>query len=254
MAIIQMRGIVRRYTVGEVLVKAVAGVDLDVERGEFVSVMGPSGSGKSTHINILGCHDKPREGSYVLDGLVTGAAGGDAFAAIRNTKIGFVFQGFNLLSKTTALENVELPLFYDRSTAKRDHRAMARKALEDVGLGARLHHRPSQLSGGQQQRVAIARALVNEPSFILADEPTGNLDTEMTLEIMSLFQELNDRGITIVMVTHEPEVAAYTRRIVALRDGKLVSDEPVRERRSAGADLASWKASHSFLAGEEASP
>jgi len=251
MAIIELRGIARRYIVGEVVVKAIAGVDLDVEEGEFVSVMGPSGSGKSTLMNILGCLDKPSEGSYVLDGLETSNATSDEFAAIRNSKIGFVFQGFNLLSKTTALENVELPLFYERSGLKRDHRAMALRALEEVGLGSRLDHKPSQLSGGQQQRVAIARAMVNEPAFVLADEPTGNLDTEMSLEIMSLFQQLNERGTTIIMVTHEPDIAKYTRRIVAMRDGALVSDQKMAERRDAAEDLAAWQAQHALLAGRE---
>jgi putative ABC transport system ATP-binding protein len=259
MAIIELRGIKRHYVVGEVLVKAIRGLDLSVEEGEFVSVMGPSGSGKSTLMNILGCLDKPTEGAYTLDGINTGSAGSDEFAAIRNRKIGFVFQGFNLLPRTTALENVELPLFYSHAgpdrARKRYQAERAKHALDEVGLGNRLDHKPSQLSGGQQQRVAIARAMVNDPAFILADEPTGNLDSEMTLEVMSLFQELNDRGKTIVMVTHEPEVAAYTRRIVTMRDGAIVSDERVSARKSAADDLRKWKETHSILAGlgEEAS-
>jgi putative ABC transport system ATP-binding protein len=249
MAMIEMRGIMRHYDVGEVVVKAIRGLDLSVGLGEFVAVMGPSGSGKSTLMNILGCLDKPTQGSYVLDGLETSTADSDEFADIRNAKIGFVFQGFNLLARTTALENVELPLFYGRHLSRKEQTERAKKALTDVGLGDRFMHTSSQLSGGQQQRVAIARAMVNDPAFILADEPTGNLDSEMTLEVMSLFQELNDRGKTIVMVTHEPEVANFTRRIIIMRDGSLVSDQPVRDRGSAAADLAAWKEQHSLLAG-----
>jgi putative ABC transport system ATP-binding protein len=251
-AIIELRGIQRHYLVGEIVVKALRGLDLDVETGEFVSVMGPSGSGKSTLMNILGCLDKPTVGSYFLDGRETSKAGSDEFARIRNEKIGFVFQGFNLLSRTTALENVELPLFYGRSRAGKELSRKARGALEEVGLGDRLLHMPSQLSGGQQQRVAIARAIVNDPAFLLADEPTGNLDTEMSLEILNVFQELNQRGKTIVMVTHEPELAMYTHRIVILRDGEIVSDEPVREHKRASDDLRIWKKRHSLLsAGKE---
>jgi putative ABC transport system ATP-binding protein len=216
-------------------------------------------------MNILGCLDKPTGGAYFLDGIETSKSGGDDFALIRNKKIGFVFQSFNLLARTTALENVELPLFYNREDGsgrrrkerrrgkhrkKINPRERAAEVLREVGLGDRLYHFPSQLSGGQQQRVAIARAMVNDPAFILADEPTGNLDTGMTLEIMSLFQELNRRGKTIVMVTHEPELAAYTKRIITLRDGELVSDTEVRERRDAGEDLARWKRDHSLLSGE----
>jgi putative ABC transport system ATP-binding protein len=215
-------------------------------------------------MNILVCLDKPSGGNYALDGIETTSAkgadsGSDTFALIRNRKIGFVFQAFNLLPRTTALENVELPLFYNRKRGLekdlRFRRAYQRKeraaeVLREVGLGERLNHMPSQLSGGQQQRVAIARAMVNDPAFILADEPTGNLDTEMTLEIMSLFQNLNERGKTIVMVTHEPELAAYTKRVITLRDGELVTDVPVNGRRNAAADLAQWKQEHSLLAGE----
>jgi putative ABC transport system ATP-binding protein len=216
--------------------------------------MGPSGSGKSTLMNIIGCLDKPSGGTYTLDGIETSKSSTDTFAYIRNRKIGFVFQSFNLLARTTALENVELPLFYRRREKNEKHQhAQSRKeramvALREVGLEQRMDHFPSQLSGGQQQRVAIARAMVNDPAFILADEPTGNLDTEMTLEIMGLFQELNKQGKTIIMVTHEPELAAYTKRIITLRDGELVSDEQVAERSSALEDLAQWKQTHALLA------
>jgi putative ABC transport system ATP-binding protein len=248
MALIELRGVSRHYLVGEIVVKAITGLDLEVNAGEFVSVMGPSGSGKSTLMNILGCLDQPTAGTYVLDGLQTRGTRADEFAAIRNAKIGFIFQSFNLLSRTTALENVELPLLYGHGGKDREITARARGALELVGLGERIHHKPSQLSGGQQQRVAIARALVNDPALMLADEPTGNLDTEMTLEIMSFFQELNDKGRTIVMVTHEPELAAYTRRIVTMRDGSIVGDEPVRARSRAARDLAAWRETHALLA------
>src|SRR5208282_6015779 len=193
---IRLDGIYKTYDLGEIQVNALRGVSMEIYPGEFVAVMGPSGSGKSTLMNILGCLDKPTEGNYVLEGQETTTAGSDEFADIRNSKIGFVFQGFNLLARTTALENVELPLFYGVYLSRREQTARAKKALGDVGLGNRLMHTSSQLSGGQQQRVAIARAMVNDPAFILADEPTGNLDSEMTLEVMSLFQDLNERGKT----------------------------------------------------------
>jgi putative ABC transport system ATP-binding protein len=250
--VIRMREIRREYrmdsrrnsSANTVVVRALRGVDFSAGAGEFVSVMGPSGSGKSTLMNILGCLDKPTAGTYTLDGIETSSSGSDMFALIRNRKIGFVFQSFNLLARTTALENVELPLFYCRREKKqslslRKEKAIA--ALREVGLEDRMDHFPSQLSGGQQQRVAIARAMVNDPAFILADEPTGNLDTEMSLEIMGLFQQLNDRGKTIIMVTHEPELASYTKRIITLRDGQLVSDKTVMDRRNASDDLAVWR-------------
>ena len=260
MSVIELKGIKREYRMDSkeseeaVVVRALRGVDFAAEEGEFVSVMGPSGSGKSTLMNILGCLDKPSAGTYTLDGIETSKSDSDTFAYIRNRKIGFVFQSFNLLARTTALENVELPLFYRhkekgenrQGAEERKKRALA--ALNEVGLGKRVDHYPSQLSGGQQQRVAIARAMVNDPAFILADEPTGNLDTGMTLEIMGLFQELNRQGKTIIMVTHEPELAAYTRRIITLRDGELVSDKKVEGQASALEDLAKWKKDHALLA------
>ena len=260
MAVIELKGIKREYRMDSkesenaVVVRALRGLDFSADQGEFVSVMGPSGSGKSTLMNILGCLDKPSAGTYTLDGIETSKSDSDTFAYIRNRKIGFVFQSFNLLARTTALENVELPMFYRRKMKNekrhntQERRELAMAALRDVGLDQRMDHYPSQLSGGQQQRVAIARAMVNDPAFILADEPTGNLDTGMTLEIMGLFQELNRQGKTIIMVTHEPELAAYTRRIITLRDGQLVSDTFLPEMRSALDDLAQWKKDHSLLA------
>ena len=259
MPVIQMNGIKREYRMDvksedAVVVRALKGVNFSAESGEFVSVMGPSGSGKSTLMNILGCLDKPSGGTYTLDGIETSSSNSDTFAYIRNRKIGFVFQSFNLLARTTALENVELPLFYRRRKKNEKklnslmRKNMAKQALIKVGLEKRMDHYPSQLSGGQQQRVAIARAMVNDPAFILADEPTGNLDTEMTLEIMGLFQELNNQGKTILMVTHEPELAVYTKRIITLRDGELISDVKITERRDAQEDLAQWKKDHVLLA------
>jgi putative ABC transport system ATP-binding protein len=227
--IIQVERLSRIYTMGANTVHALRGIDLSVERGEMVAIMGSSGSGKSTLMNILGCLDVPTEGNYVLDGVRVNGLSKNDLAELRNRKLGFVFQGFNLLARTSALENVELPLLYDRSGRKLDTKALAAEALERVGLGDRVEHQPSELSGGQQQRVAIARALITHPTLLLADEPTGNLDTQTTVEIMALFRELNEQGITIVLVTHEPEVAQYARRIVELRDGRVVRDHPVNQ-------------------------
>jgi putative ABC transport system ATP-binding protein len=236
-SVIQTEKIVKTYVTGTNEVHALRGIDLNVEKGEFIAIMGTSGSGKSTLMNLLGCLDTPTSGAYLLDGVRVDGQGKNELAAIRNQKIGFVFQGFNLLPRTTALENVELPMLYDRSGRKRDTHALAIAALERVGLGDRLDHQSSELSGGQQQRVAIARALVTEPAIILADEPTGNLDTRTSTEVMALFQALNDQGITIVLVTHESDIAAYARRIVEVRDGRIRRDEPVTNRRSAASDL-----------------
>jgi putative ABC transport system ATP-binding protein len=235
--VIQTDKIVKTYASGSNEVHALRGIDLTVQRGEFIAIMGTSGSGKSTLMNLLGCLDTPTSGSYSLDGVRVDGLDKNALAAIRNQKLGFVFQGFNLLPRTSAVENVELPLLYDRSGRKRDTRALAVAALGRVGLSDRLDHEPSELSGGQQQRVAIARALVTEPALVLADEPTGNLDTRTSMEVMALFQELNDQGITILVVTHEPDVAVYAKRIVEVRDGKIRRDEPVKNRRLAKDDL-----------------
>jgi putative ABC transport system ATP-binding protein len=237
-AIIEVHGLSRTFQVGDIAVHALQGIDLIVEPGDFVAVMGASGSGKSTFMNLLGCLDTPTEGTYLLDGERVDGLSRNQRAAIRNRKIGFVFQGFNLLSRTTALENVELPLFYDRENHTRNHRQAAIDALTRVGLADRLDHTPSQLSGGQQQRVAIARALVNKPAIVLADEPTGNLDTRTSVDILALLQELNSEGVTVVLVTHESDIATYTRRIVKLRDGRIVSDDTLSDRRNASADLA----------------
>jgi putative ABC transport system ATP-binding protein len=238
MSVIRIEQATRVYRAGRNEVHALRGVDLEVERGEMLAIMGASGSGKSTLMNILGCLDAPTSGSYFLDGVRVNDLTKDQLADLRNQKLGFVFQGFNLLARTSALENVELPLLYDRSGRHRDTRALAAQALERVGLADRLDHQPSELSGGQQQRVAIARALVSAPTVVLADEPTGNLDSRTSVEIMALFQELNDQGITIVLVTHEADIAAYTQRTIEVRDGVVIHDEPVRQRRRAAEDLA----------------
>ncbi|MDX2187454.1 MAG: ABC transporter ATP-binding protein [Opitutaceae bacterium] len=236
--VIRLENVFKTYANGEVEVHAVRGVSLAIERGEFVALMGPSGSGKSTLMNMLGCLDRPTRGHYWLDGTDSAALDRDERATLRNRKLGFVFQGFNLLSRTSALENVELPMLYaDRKIPSREMRERAMRALERVGLGERADHTPSQLSGGQQQRVAIARALVNEPSVLLADEPTGNLDSRTSVEIMGLFQELNEAGITVLMVTHELDIAQYCKRNLVLRDGRIVSDLPVPRRLRAPEEL-----------------
>ena len=237
--VIEISNVKKVYTMGPNKVYALRGVDLVVEPGEMIAVMGSSGSGKSTLMNILGCLDVPTEGTYVLDGTRVDGLSKNALADLRNQKLGFVFQGFNLLPRTSALDNVELPLLYDRSGKKLDTRQLAAASLARVGLGDRLDHQPSELSGGQQQRVAIARALVTQPRLLLADEPTGNLDSLTSIEVMALFQELNEQGITVLLVTHEPDVAQYARRIVEVRDGRIVRDHPVANRRSAAADLES---------------
>ncbi len=223
-ALIQVRDLVKVYSLGEVEVSALRGISLSIERGEFVAIMGPSGSGKSTFMNILGFLDRPTSGQYLLEGINGDRLSRDELAEIRNRKIGFVFQGFNLLSRTSAIENVELPLIY-AGTPSSKRREMAQKALLSVGLEGREHHHPSQLSGGEQQRVAIARALVNRPSILLADEPTGNLDTKTSEEIMKIFQRLNrETEITIIMITHEPDIASFAKRVILFRDGKIIED------------------------------
>ncbi len=223
-AVIETHDLRKVYVMGRNEVHALRGVDLKVLQGEMIAIMGASGSGKSTLMNIIGCLDYPTAGNYTLDGIRVDAMSRNALADIRNQKIGFVFQGFNLLARTSALENVELPLLYDRSGRKVNARKAARSALERVGLGDRMDHVPSELSGGQQQRVAIARALVTDPAILLADEPTGNLDSHTSVEVMALFQELNDQGITVLLVTHEHDVASYAKRIVELRDGEIIRD------------------------------
>jgi putative ABC transport system ATP-binding protein len=239
--IIQINEITKTYHVGEIQVNALRGVDLTVQAGEFLAIMGASGSGKSTLMNLIGCLDEPTSGQYFLDDTEVSALSRDDYADIRNQKIGFVFQGFNLLPRTTALENVELPLFYDRSHRIKNPGQAAQNALTRVGLGDRMDHVPNQLSGGQQQRVAIARALVNQPSILLADEPTGNLDSRTSVEVMSVFQKLNDEGVTILLVTHETDIANYCKRIVKMRDGRILSDEPVAKRLDAQAELNNLK-------------
>jgi len=230
-AVIELAELHKTYESGDVAVHAVRGVSLVLERGEFVAIMGASGSGKSSLMNLLGCLDRPSRGRYLLDGVDVATLSRDELAGLRNRKLGFVFQGFNLLSRTTALENVELPMLCGgQHLPPREVRARARECLARVGLAQRAEHFPNQLSGGQQQRVAIARALVNEPEVILADEPTGNLDTKTAVEIMGIFQQLNDTGITLVMVTHELDIARYSRRNLVMRDGQVLRDEPVTQR------------------------
>ena len=230
--VIRVEDVHKYYDLGENKVHALRGVNVEIARGEFVAIMGASGSGKSTFMNLLGCLDKPSSGRYLLEGTDVSQLDKKTLAAIRNRKLGFVFQGFNLLSRTTALENVELPTLYAR-LPKEERLERAREALQLVGLGERMEHFPSQLSGGQQQRVAIARALVNRPSILLADEPTGNLDSRTSVEIMQIFQTLNQGGLTVVLVTHEPDIARFARRIIAFRDGRIRRDEPVHDRPSA---------------------
>jgi putative ABC transport system ATP-binding protein len=231
--IIEIKNLRKDYHVGEVTVHALRGVDLRIEEGEFVAIMGVSGSGKSTMLNILGCLDMPTEGEYKLDGVDINTLNKDATARLRNKKLGFVFQSYNLLPRTTALENVELPLFYNGKISSKERKGRAINALDAVGLAERMHHMPNQLSGGQQQRVAIARSLVNSPVLILADEPTGNLDTRTSFEIMELFQDLNAKGRTIVYVTHEPDIARFATRNVIFRDGKIIRENYVKDRLNA---------------------
>jgi putative ABC transport system ATP-binding protein len=239
--VISVRDLTKTYQVGDIEVKALRGASLDVHPGEFVCVTGPSGSGKSTFMHIVGCLDRPTSGNYFLDGKDVSRMSKDELAVIRNKKIGFVFQGFNLLSRTTALDNVELPLLYNqgknRLKAAERHRR-AKEVLEVVGLGKRMDHYPNQLSGGQQQRVAIARALINQPSILLADEPTGNLDTRTSIEVMDIFQKLNmERGITVVLITHEMDIAEHGTRIVKFRDGRIQIDQNIAKRRMAADEL-----------------
>lgn len=237
--VIQLEDFRKTYITGEVEVKAVRGVSLSIQPGEFVAIMGASGSGKSTMMNTLGCLDRPTSGKFLLDGVNVGELNRDELADLRNRKIGFVFQGFNLLARTSAVENVELPMLYSRPPIPAsEQRQRAMESLSLVGLAQRYDHTPSQLSGGQQQRVAIARGLVNRPKLLLADEPTGNLDSRTSIEIMGIFQELNEKGITIVMVTHELDIARYCRRVVVMRDGLVRSDELVKDRFLASEELA----------------
>ena len=237
---ISVQDLTKVYDLGEIQVRALRGVTLDIEAGEFVAVIGPSGSGKSTFMHILGCLDRPTQGRYLLDGHDVSTLSRNALADVRNKKIGFVFQGFNLLSRTTALDNVELPLLYNGNGIRgKERRRRAHDALNGVGLSDRAGHHPNQLSGGQQQRVAIARALINQPSILLADEPTGNLASRTSVEVMGIFQKLNtERGITVLLITHEREIAEYGTRIIAFRDGKIVSDKPNTVRRMAADEFA----------------
>jgi len=230
--VIEVRKVSRVFRNGDIEVQALKDVSLTIQKGEFVAVMGASGSGKSTLLNILGCLDMPTSGDYYLDGIHVNKLDKNELADIRNQKIGFIFQSYNLLARTTALENVELPLIYNRTGRFSSVREIARRALEQVGLGDRLEHRPNEMSGGQQQRVAIARALVNDPAIILSDEATGNLDSKSSFEIADLFVQLNDQGTTILMITHEPDIARFAKRVITFRDGQMLSDEPVSERNS----------------------
>ncbi len=230
--VVSVSNLKKTYLLGQTSVRALRGISLDLYPGEFVAIMGPSGSGKSTFMNLIGCLDRPSEGQYRLIGKLVSTLSNDELADVRNRLIGFVFQGFNLLSRATALSNVAMPMLY-AGFSKQEREARAAKVLKLVGLGSRMHHRPSQLSGGQQQRVAIARALVNGPSLLMADEPTGNLDSRTSIEIMAIMQALNEQGLTIILVTHESDIASYAKRRVVFRDGRVVSDEPVVNPRSA---------------------
>jgi putative ABC transport system ATP-binding protein len=240
--VIQISGVKKVYRMGQSEVFALRGVDLSVNAGELLAVMGSSGSGKSTLMNILGCLDVPTAGSYVLDGIRVDGMSRNDLADLRNKKLGFVFQGFNLLPRTSAVENVELPLLYDRTGRWANPRALAVEALQRVGLGERLDHQPSELSGGQQQRVAIARALVTQPTLLLADEPTGNLDSRTSVEVMALFQALNEQGITVIIVTHESDIAQYAHRVIDVRDGRIIKDHAVAAPRRAAEDVLTMDA------------
>jgi putative ABC transport system ATP-binding protein len=240
--VISVRDLTKTYSVGEVNVRALRGVTLDVHAGEFVALTGPSGSGKSTFMHVAGCLDRPTAGQYLVNGRDVSTFGRRDLARVRNREVGFVFQGFNLLPRTTALEQVELPMLYGPAVPAKARRTRAWAALDAVGLGDRIDHHPNQLSGGQQQRVAIARALVNNPVLLLADEPTGNLDTRTSIEVMGIFQKLNAQGLTVVLVTHEPDIAEYATRIVAFRDGRVRSDREVTTRRDATAALENYDA------------
>ena len=244
--ILDIHDLKREFVMGDQTVRALKGITFDIKAGEFVTIMGSSGSGKTTLLNILGCLDKPTEGSYLLDGVDVKGLNRDELAGLRNTKIGFVFQAYNLLPRTSALENVELPLFYNKTITAEERKERAIKSLESVKLAERFDHTPSQLSGGQQQRVAIARALVNHPVMILADEATGNLDTRTSYEIMALMQELNAEGKTIVFVTHEPDIAAFSTRTIMLRDGKIQKDSINLNQRSAKEALANLPESDDY--------
>jgi putative ABC transport system ATP-binding protein len=235
--IISTRHLIKIYKMGDLEVHALRGIDIEIRKSDFVAIMGKSGSGKSTFMNIVGCLDVPTRGAYFLDGVDVEKLNRDELAQLRNRKIGFVFQSFNLLSRTSSLENVELPLMYNNKITSSTMKEKALNALESVGLADRAHHLPNQLSGGEQQRVAIARALVNDPVVILADEPTGNLDTRTSVEVMAIFQKLNEKGITVVIVTHEPDIAAYTNRNVSFRDGKILKDLQIEHPRKASDEL-----------------
>lgn len=245
--IISVKSLVKTYKMGDVEVHALRGVNIDIGKEDFLAILGKSGSGKSTFMNIIGCLDVPTRGQYLLDGVDVSSLTKDQLASLRNHKIGFVFQSFNLLSRTSALENVELPLMYNKKVTSREMRDRSLNALEAVGLADRAHHFPNQLSGGEQQRVAIARSLVNDPVVILADEPTGNLDTRTSLEVMGIFQKLNQKGITIVIVTHEADIAAFTKRNITFRDGRIIRTIEVNKPRNAMEEMAKMP----VMAGED---